>query len=143
MVGSAAAPPETPPSAARVQAEFGPGLEEAEDRGETRAAVSDEAPPSSAAPLVRAPVIGREGELALLKQIYDSVLARSETRVATLVGPTGIGKTRVAEQLLDDLPVTRHPRVYRGTARAQSLAYGLFDSLLRSRFDLAEGLPAE
>jgi tetratricopeptide (TPR) repeat protein len=106
--------------------------------------VSDEAPtPSSVAPLVRAPVIGREGELALLKQIYDSVLARSETRVATLVGATGIGKTRLAEQLLDELPQSRRPRVYRGAARAQSLAYGLFDSLLRSRFDLAEGLSAE
>ena len=52
--------------------------------------MSDEAPPPSiVAPLVRAPVIGRDGELALLKQIYDSVLARSEVRVATIVGPAG------------------------------------------------------
>ncbi|HEV8547626.1 MAG TPA: AAA family ATPase, partial [Polyangiaceae bacterium] len=108
--------------------------------------MSDEAPPSSSvtpAPLVRAPVIGRDGELALLKQIYDSVLARSEARVATVVGPAGIGKTRLAEQLVAELATSRKPRVYYGAARAQGLAYGLFDSLLRSAFDLAEGLSHE
>lgn len=107
--------------------------------------MSDEAPPSSssAAPLVRAPVIGRDGELALLKQIYDSVLARSEVRVATVVGPAGIGKTRLAEQLVAEFPPSRRPRVYHGVARAQGLAYGLFDSLLRSAFELAEGLSHE
>ncbi|HEX5100481.1 MAG TPA: AAA family ATPase, partial [Polyangiaceae bacterium] len=109
--------------------------------------MSDAAPSPSAvapvAPLVRAPVIGRDGELALLKQIYDSALARSEVRVATIVGPAGIGKTRIAEQLVADLPASRKPRVYHGAARAQGLAYGLFDSLLRSAFELAEGLSHE
>ncbi len=107
--------------------------------------LSVEVEPSLAtvAPLVRAPVIGRDGELALLKQIYDSVLARGEMRVATVVGPAGIGKTRLAEQLVLELPATRRPRVYRGAARAQGLAYGLFDSLLRSAFDLGEGLSHE
>ncbi|HWP07258.1 MAG TPA: tetratricopeptide repeat protein [Polyangiaceae bacterium] len=110
--------------------------------------MSDAAAPSPSAvapvaPLVRAPVIGRDGELAVLKQIYDSVLARSEVRVATIVGPAGIGKTRVAEQLVADLPASRKPRVYHGAARAQGLAYGLFDSLLRSAFELAEGLSHE
>jgi tetratricopeptide (TPR) repeat protein len=105
--------------------------------------LSDEAPTSTAAPLVRAPVIGRDGELALLKQIYDSVLARAEMRVATVVGPASIGKTRLAEQLISDLPPSRRPRVYRGGARPQGLAYGLFDSLLRSAFDLADGVSHE
>jgi tetratricopeptide (TPR) repeat protein len=98
---------------------------------------------ATAAPLVRAPVIGRDGELALLKQIYDSVLARGEMRVATVVGPAGVGKTRLAEQLVLELPASRRPRVYRGAARAQALAYGLFDSLLRSTFDLSDGLSHE
>ena len=93
--------------------------------------MSDEVPPpSSVAPLVRAPVIGRDGELALLKQIYDSVLARSEVRVATPVGPPGIGNTRLAEQLVRELSASRKPRIYHGAARAQGLAYGLFDGLL-------------
>ena len=90
----------------------------------------DEAPPSSAAPLVRSPIIGRDGELALLKQAYDSVLARAETRIVTLVGPAGVGKTRLLEQLLAELPPARKPRVVRGSARAQGLGYGVFDSAL-------------
>jgi hypothetical protein len=88
---------------------------------------------------VRAPVIGRDGELALLRQIYDSVLARGEARVATLVGPHGIGKTRLAEDLVRILPSSRPPRVLTGAARAPGLTYALFDSLLRSRFGLGEG----
>lgn len=118
-------------------------LEGAQKRGETPAALSDDPPSSSASPLVRAPVIGRDGELALLKQIYDSVLARGEARVATLVGPPGIGKTRLAEELVRVLPVSRPPRVVRGGARTHGLTYSLFDSLLRSRFGLAEGAASE
>ena len=105
--------------------------------------MSDDSPPSSAAPLIRSPIIGRDGELALLKQAYDSVLARAEARIVTLVGPGGIGKTRLLEQLVAELPQTRKPRVIRGSARAQGLGYGVFDSLLRSRFGISEGLAHE
>jgi len=101
--------------------------------------LSDEPPPSSAPSLVRSPVIGRDGELALLRQIYDSVLARGEARVATLVGPAGIGKTRLTEELIRLFPSSRPPRVVLGAARAPGLTYALFDTLLRSRFGLAEG----
>jgi tetratricopeptide (TPR) repeat protein len=105
--------------------------------------LSDDSPPSSAAPLIRSPIIGRDGELALLKQAYDSVLARAEARIVTLVGPGGIGKTRLLEQLVSELPQARKPRVIRGSARAQGLGYGVFDSLLRSRFGIGEGLAHE
>jgi predicted ATPase len=101
------------------------------------------ATPLIRAPFVRAPVIGRDGEIALLRQIYDSVLACGQARVATLVGPAGIGKTRLAEQLLLELTQSRRPRVFRGVARAQGIAYGLFDTLLRSRFELSELLTHE
>jgi tetratricopeptide (TPR) repeat protein len=105
--------------------------------------LSDESPPSSAAPLVRSPIIGRDGELALLKQAYDSVLARAEARITTIVGPGGIGKTRLLEQLVMDLPQARKPRVVRGSAGVQGLGFGIFDSLLRSRFAITEGLAHE
>src|ERR1041384_82003 len=93
-------------------------LEQGGERGETRAALSDGPPPSPAAPLVRPPVIGRDGELALLKQIYDSVLARAEVRVATVGGRAGTGKPRLAGPLVGEPRASRKPRVYHGGARA-------------------------
>lgn len=90
---------------------------------------------------VSAPLIGRDVELALLKQAYDSALATGETRIVTVVGPAGIGKTRLVEQALDELAATRLPQVYRGSARPQS--YGVFARLLRSRFGISESLSHE
>jgi tetratricopeptide (TPR) repeat protein len=119
------------------------GLEQAPKRGETAAALSDESPPSTAAPLARAPLIGRDGELAMLKQAYDSALARGETRVVTLVGPSGIGKSRLAEELVTALPESRKPRAYSARVPSEHLSYGVLGRLLRSRFEIGDGLSHE
>jgi hypothetical protein len=105
--------------------------------------LSDEIPPSTAAPLARAPLIGRDGELAMLKQAYDSALARGETRVVTLVGPAGIGKSRLAEELVAALPESRKPRAYSARVPAEHLSYGVLGRLLRSRFEIGDGLSHE
>jgi tetratricopeptide (TPR) repeat protein len=98
----------------------------------------------------RAPFVGREAELKILEEALGAVRA-GETRVVSLVGPAGIGKSRLIQDF-----ILRHrapgsqpvgggnaglsPRVYRGSARDTATAFGLFAKLLRARFGLVEGM---
>jgi class 3 adenylate cyclase/tetratricopeptide (TPR) repeat protein len=46
-----------------------------------------------------APLIGREAELRALREAYDDAVATRKCRLFTLVGPAGIGKSRLAAEL--------------------------------------------
>jgi class 3 adenylate cyclase/tetratricopeptide (TPR) repeat protein len=50
---------------------------------------------------IDAPFVGREGELALLERALASAAERRTPQLATIVGPPGIGKSRLARELLD------------------------------------------
>ncbi|MFO0548584.1 MAG: tetratricopeptide repeat protein [Polyangiaceae bacterium] len=93
----------------------------------------------------RAPFTGRRKESGLLDRALDAVINRGETRVVTLLGSQGTGKSRLIQEF-----VMRHragnslvPRVYRGSARDGDSAYGVFARLLRMRFGLVEGMPLD
>ncbi len=45
------------------------------------------------------PFVGRTAELDDLRRMFDAVVAESRTRVATIVGSPGVGKTRLAREL--------------------------------------------
>ena len=94
---------------------------------------------------LRAPLIGREAEIAALKAAADDVRHAGTMRVATLIGPGGVGKSRIVAEFLSELRSAggKLPRVYRGSARDLRLSYGVFARLLRSRFGLVEGMDAE
>ncbi|HYO92997.1 MAG TPA: AAA family ATPase, partial [Polyangiaceae bacterium] len=97
---------------------------------------TEAAPPAHSAPL-----IGRDAELALLERTFDEVVVGAVARMVTLVGPAGIGKRRLASELLAKLQRgSAPPRVYRGSPGPQSTGYGAFSRLLRSRFAIVEGL---
>ncbi len=92
---------------------------------------------------LRAPLIGRERALRTLFEIAG-VVRTGQTRITTIVGPTGIGKTRLASDFAFELQQPElgfHP-VYRSLGRSSAASYGLFARLLRSRFGLSEGTPA-
>ncbi len=90
----------------------------------------------------RTPFVGRGHEMAVLDEALEAVEKRGETRIVTLVGSQGLGKSRLIHEF-----VIRHragsalvPRVYRGSARDTDAAYGIFARLLRMRFGLVEGM---
>jgi len=89
----------------------------------------------------RAPLIGRGEQLAVLEDALRDVLEKGETRIVSVIGPSGIGKSRLIQEL-----VGRHKigpaaiRVYRGSARDLAASYGMFGRLLRARFGLVEGM---
>ena len=92
----------------------------------------------------RAPLIGREEALEALDGALAAVETRGETRIATVIGAPGIGKTRLVQELLGvrrDAPFGA--RVHRGSARESGAAYGIFGRLLRSRFGVDDGADAD
>ncbi|MEK6276290.1 MAG: AAA family ATPase [Actinomycetota bacterium] len=47
-----------------------------------------------------APMVGRDGELGELRAAFDDVVSRRACRLVNVVGPAGIGKSRLAKELL-------------------------------------------
>ena len=90
---------------------------------------------------LRAPLIGRDTELRRLDATFERASSDGEARAVTLVGPAGMGKTRLVDEYLR----TRKPsepalRAFWGVPRSERLAYGLFERLLRARFAIADGV---
>src|SRR5436309_2744503 len=65
-----------------------------------------------------APLVGREGELRQLREIFATVAAERSCHLVTLVGPAGIGKSRLAAELTSGL---RHEA---RTVSGRCLPYG-------------------
>ncbi len=51
----------------------------------------------------RSPFVGREAELALLRQAFDGVAADATPKLVTVLGTAGIGKSRLARALIDEI----------------------------------------
>src|SRR5262245_24811532 len=84
--------------------------------------------------------------MAALDDALHAVEKGGETRIISLIGPAGIGKSRLIQDF-----VIRHralgsalvPRVYRGSARDNAASYAIFARMLRARFGLVEGMDDE
>src|SRR5204862_8162523 len=50
-----------------------------------------------------APLIGREAELQELREAYDAAVAARACRLFTVIGPAGIGKSRLSTELCSSL----------------------------------------
>ncbi len=90
----------------------------------------------------RASLIGRSVEMRQLDDALAKVREDGKPRIATVIGSTGIGKTRLVRDFLVKSRVSGQTaaRVYRGAARDQDAAYGVIARLLRARFGLVEGM---
>lgn len=86
------------------------------------------------------PLMGRDEEAAILRGAANAVLDERQPRVVTVIGPNGVGKSRLIGHLLDMLtdPGARPFRIYRGNAKDRNWAYEPLASLLRSRFEIVE-----
>lgn len=105
----------------------------------------------------RAPLVGRKAEMRELEATLRAVREERETRTITLVGASGIGKTRLVRDFLartrtpdpaakSDEARAAHgppPRVFRGSAREGGGAYDVFARVLRARFGIVEGMEPE
>jgi DNA-binding SARP family transcriptional activator/tetratricopeptide (TPR) repeat protein len=69
---------------------------------------------ASEAPRLQGPMIGRDAELGVLLGLFEEVVASGLPRLLTVLGPAGVGKTRISSEAVAAM-VTRHP----GTAVLQ------------------------
>lgn len=89
-------------------------------------------------------LVGRAAEMRDLEQGYALARDRKQTRTITVVGATGLGKTRlVRDFLVRAREAGNAPRVFRGTARDGGPAYEVFARALRARFGIVEGMDPE
>ncbi len=71
---------------------------------------------------IRTPFVGRGRELAELSEAYDAVVRESSCRLATIVGPPGIGKSRLAREALGSFREAQ-PVVGRCAAYGEGVTY--------------------
>ncbi|MDC0748312.1 AAA family ATPase [Polyangium mundeleinium] len=82
--------------------------------------------------------MGRDEELSLLAESLTAVEERRDTRIVTIVGPAGIGKTRLVEEFVASRK--NEVRAFEGSARDGSVSFSPFARLIRSRFGLVRGM---
>jgi len=93
----------------------------------------------------RALLVGRAHEMHELEDALRAVRDKGKPRAVTVLGAAGIGKTRLVRDFLVKMRShgDRAPRVFRGSARDQDSAYGVFARVLRARFGIVEGMDRE
>src|SRR6266852_9474202 len=79
----------------------------------------------------RATLVGRAAEMRILERGHALAVETKLGHTVTIVGPTGIGKTRLVRDFLVRAREGDHegraaPRVVRGTAREDGPAYEIF-----------------
>ena len=70
-----------------------------EEPVEAWTAVEALAPPGRRPRRAKAPLIGRDAELGLLRHTLTTAVTRSRAHVVVLLGDAGIGKSRLAEEI--------------------------------------------
>jgi class 3 adenylate cyclase len=90
---------------------------------------------------LEAPFVGREDELRLLRDLYHATSREQRTRLVSVIGPAGIGKTRLAWEFLkyiDGLvePVWWHDG--RSPAYGDGISFWALGEMVRQRAGLRE-----
>jgi class 3 adenylate cyclase/tetratricopeptide (TPR) repeat protein len=85
-------------------------------------------PPRSAA----MPFVGRTAERGFLREAFDEVVARQTPRFVTVLGPAGIGKSRLARAFLDDVSDEARPAVGRCLPYGDAITYWPLAEIVRA-----------
>ncbi len=91
-----------------------------------------------------APMVGRDRELALLTSIWDGTVGDRHPNLITVVGPPGIGKSRLQREFSRRVQA-RGAAVARGRCLpyGERAAYGAFTQLVRGIAEIYENDPPE
>ena len=86
-------------------------------------------------------MVGRELELLALQRAFEDVIEDSETRVVTVIGEAGVGKSRLLDEF--DLWAELRPERFwffkgRASASTQTVPYSLMRDMLAYRFEILD-----
>ncbi len=93
------------------------------------------------ADLLEAPFVGRDDELRLLKDLLHATGREKRSRLVSVVGPAGIGKSRLAWEFLkyiDGLAETIYWHDGRSPSYGEGITFWALGEMVRSRAGLAE-----
>ncbi|MDQ2853487.1 MAG: AAA family ATPase [Chloroflexota bacterium] len=91
--------------------------------------------------LLEPPFVGREDELRLLKDLFDATGREGKSRLATIIGQAGIGKSRLAwefEKYLDGVVDTVYWHEGRSPSYGEGISYWALVEMVRRRAGIAE-----
>jgi serine/threonine protein kinase/tetratricopeptide (TPR) repeat protein len=89
-------------------------------------------------------LVGRLAERQRLQDLLEAVLEERRATLVTLVGPSGIGRSRLLVELVSGLALDPRPVILvtvQGSALTADTSYGLAASAIRRRFDISEADP--
>lgn len=93
---------------------------------------------------VRSPMVGRTRELAELEETLERAVAYSTPQTITIVGNSGIGKTRLVSELVQRVRKSKpNVRAYRGHTREGGPPHSVFTRILKARFGIVDGANIE
>jgi len=90
---------------------------------------------------LEAPFVGRDDELKLLKDLYHASARERRSRLISLIGPGGIGKSRLAwefEKYLDGIVGKIWWHHGRSPAYGQGISFWALGEMIRSRANITE-----
>jgi class 3 adenylate cyclase/tetratricopeptide (TPR) repeat protein len=87
------------------------------------------------------PFVGRDEELRILKDLFDATQREGKSRLATVIGQAGIGKSRLTwefEKYLDGVVDTAYWLEGRSPAYGEGISYWALVEMVRRRAGIAE-----
>ncbi len=90
---------------------------------------------------LEAPFVGRASELRLLKDLFHATVSEGRARLVSVIGPAGIGKTRLAWEFLkyvDGLVDTVYWHDGRSPAYGEGITFWALGEMVRGRCGLLE-----
>jgi class 3 adenylate cyclase/tetratricopeptide (TPR) repeat protein len=91
---------------------------------------------------LEAPFVGRAEELRLLKELFHATAREGRTRLVSVMGPAGIGKSRLAwefSKYTDGLVEDTYWHVGRSPAYGEGITFWALGEMIRRRCGLVEG----
>jgi class 3 adenylate cyclase/predicted ATPase len=95
---------------------------------------------------LEAPLLGRERELRLLKELFHGCVDRRNSRLVSITGPAGVGKSRLGwelEKYLDGLVTSVYWHHGRCLSYGDGVAFWALAEMVRARLGIAEEDPSE
>jgi class 3 adenylate cyclase/tetratricopeptide (TPR) repeat protein len=89
------------------------------------------------------PLVDRRRELALLREVFERTRETSRAHLFTLLGEGGIGKSRLAEELVAGLPEGTRVLAGRASVFEEDPTFAPLADLLRRELSLERDAPAE